>query len=225
MRVWVTRDEPANGPLSTALRGVGLTVVHEPVLGRRVLDDAAKDLVRLGAEDWLVLSSVYAIEAVAAEFARIPRVAVVGEASRRAAVAKGFRVEHVSPGGDAASLFQELRGRVARGKVCYPRSSLAEPPEPWPGIELLSPVLYETCARVFDRGVIGRVDVVSVASPSAVEAIGVIERHYASIGPSTSAALRRIGVEPWVEALERTFEGLARAIAAHADRPLSSPSD
>jgi uroporphyrinogen-III synthase len=225
MRVWVTRDEPADGPLSTALRAVGLTVVHEPVLERRVLDDAADVLALLGAEDWLVLTSVYAIEAVAAEFARTPQVAVVGEASRRVAAAKGFRVEHVSSGGDAASLFGELRGKATRGKVCYPRSSLAEPPDPWPGIELLAPVLYETCARAFDGGVIDRVDVVSVASPSAVEAIGVVDRHYASIGPSTSAALRRIGVEPWVEAWEHTFQGLARAIAAHADGPRTSSPD
>ncbi|MEK7710927.1 MAG: uroporphyrinogen-III synthase [Planctomycetota bacterium] len=217
MRVWVTRDEPDDGPLSTALRAVELTVVNEPVLERRVVNDAAQVLAQLGPDDWLVLTSVYAIEAVATHFARTPRVAVVGEASRRAAAAKGFRVEHVSSGGDAASLFEELRRKATRGKVCYPRSSLAEPPKAWPGVELLAPVLYETCARAFDRRVIDRVDVVSVASPSAVEAIGVVARRYASIGPSTSAALRRIGVEPWVEASERTFEGLAGAIAAHGD--------
>jgi uroporphyrinogen-III synthase len=217
MRVWVTRDEPDDGPLSTALRAVELAVVNEPVLERRIVNDAAQVLAQLGPDDWLVLTSVYAIDAVAAHFARTPRVAVVGEASRRAAAAKGFRVEHVSSGGDAASLFVELRGKATRGKVCYPRSSLAEPPKAWPGVELLAPVLYETCARAFDRGVIDRVDVVSVASPSAVEAVGVVARRYASIGPSTSAALRRIGASPWVEASERTFEGLAQAIAAHAE--------
>jgi uroporphyrinogen-III synthase len=36
---------------------------------------------------------------------------------------------------------------------------------------------------------------------------------FASIGPTTSEALRAIGIEPWVEALEPTFEFLARAIA------------
>jgi uroporphyrinogen-III synthase len=194
----------------------------------------------------LVLTSVYAIQAVARESARVPRVAVVSESSRRAAEAKGFRVELVSPGGDGKSLFAELRKKATQGKVCYPRSSQAKAPDSWPGVELLSPVLYETVARDFDQSVIDRVDVVSVTSPSAVEAIrapsasagcftspttgrpvlsesgkpisGVSVRdqrglRFASIGPSTSAALRRFDVEPWIEAPERNFESLARSIA------------
>ncbi|MCH7840618.1 MAG: hypothetical protein IID38_10345, partial [Planctomycetes bacterium] len=83
MRIWVTRDETPGGPLSAALAAVGLTVVCEPVLQRRVIDDAAETISRLSPDDWLVLTSVYAVEAVRADRARIPRVAVVGEASRR----------------------------------------------------------------------------------------------------------------------------------------------
>jgi uroporphyrinogen-III synthase len=250
MRVWVTRDEEPGGPLSTAIRAAGLTVVHEPVLTRRVVDDAAVTISQLGPDDWLVLTSVYAVEAVAAEPARVPRVAVVSEPSRRAAEARGFRVELVSAGGDGKSLFHELRQRATCGKVCYPRSSLASRPEPWPGVELISPILYETVPRDFDRSVIHRVDVVTVTSPSAVDAVqaatkgqdrpagrgkdavpGVSEDDptdvgkddllsilrglsFASIGPTTSAALRRIGIEPWLEAPQRSFESLAQAIAA-----------
>ena len=213
MKVWVTRDETSDGPLSTALRAAGLDVVLEPVLERRVVDDAADAISQLGPDDWLVLTSPYAIDAVAAEPARVPRVAVVAEASREAAEARGFRVELVSPEGNAGSLFQELRRRVRNGKVCYPRSALASPPKAWPDIELLSPVLYETTARPFDHDVIRRVDVVSVASPSAVDAVGRVNLPFASIGPSTSAALQKLGVEPWVEAAERTFASLAAAIA------------
>ncbi len=248
MRVWVTRDEEPDGPLSTALREAGLSVVHEPVLERRVVDDAREAITKLGPDDWLVLTSVYAIEAVAPEAARVPRVAVVGEASRRAAQARGFRVELVSPRGDGGSLIQALRRQAKGGKVCYPRSALAKPPDPWPGIELLSPVLYETIARTFDRSVFDRVDVVSMTSPSAVDAIRALPHQsprsglplrstllsdwcgtsagsvtsagapecklrFASIGPTTSAALRRMGVSPWAEAGERSFESLAHAIA------------
>jgi len=131
MRVWVTRDEEPDGPLSTALCAAGLTVVHEPVLARRVVDDAAEAISRLGSDDWLVLTSVYAVEAVAVEPARVPRVAVVSDPSRRAAEARGFRVELVSAGGDGKSLFHELWQRVTCGKVCYPRSNLAKPPARW----------------------------------------------------------------------------------------------
>ena len=169
------------------------------------------------ADDWLVLTSVYAVESVAADPARIPCVAVVGEASRSAAEAKGLRVELVSPGGDGASLWDELRGRAKTGRVCYPRSSLAKPPAPWLGVELLCPVLYETVPRAVDRTVVDRVDVVAVASPSAVHAVGAIELPFASIGPTTSGALRKMGLEPWVEAPERSFTSLADAIVRQSD--------
>ncbi len=217
MIVWVTRDEPTDGPLSTALRAVGLDVLLAPVLQRRVVDDASAVIGRLGADDWLVLTSAYAVDAVALGAARVPRVAVVGDVSREAARARGFRVELVSPTGTARGLFAELRAAVTAGRVCYPRSSLVPPPEPWKNVEILSPVLYETTPRAFDRGILDAVDVVAVASPSAVQAIGCVDLPCASIGPTTSAALRDIGIEPWIEAREKSFESLAESIAAQGE--------
>ncbi len=245
MKVWVTRDEESDGPLSSALRAAGLEVVHEPVLQRRVVTDAADVISQLGPDDWLVLTSVYAVEAVAAEPARAPRVAVVGEASRQAALAKGLRVELVSSDGTGKTLFKQLTtltqarsDRPARRpsaqhieegkdharlpprrtcKVCYPRSSLASPPNPWPGVELLSPVLYETLPRPFDRTVIERVDVVCVVSPSAVEAVGPVALPFASIGPTTSTAIRKLGKDPWVEAPQPNFDSLTTAIAKQTE--------
>ena len=216
MRVWVTRDESPDGPLSTALRNRGLQPVLEPVLQRRVTADADEIIGGLGPDDWLVLTSPYAIEAAACEAARIPRVAVVAESSRRVAEAHGMRVELVSAAGDGKSLFRELREEVTSGTVCYPRSSLAAVPESWPGIELRCPVFYETATCAFNRDVVQSVDVVSVASPSAVRAVGPLDLPFASIGPSTSAALHEIGREPWVEAPSPSFDSLAAAIVAHA---------
>lgn len=217
MRVWVTRDEPPDGPLTTALRDIGLTPVLEPVLTRRVVDDSADVIRTLNADDWLVLTSVFAVESVAAGPARVPQVAVVGESSRRAAEARGFRIELVSSGGDGISLWEELGTRAIGGRVCYPRSSLAKPPAPWGGVELLCPILYETIRRDYDQTVVDRVAVVAVASPSAVKAVGPVSLPFASIGPTTSDALRRIGIEPWVEAPHRSFESLAKAIARQSD--------
>ena len=223
MIVWVTRDEPPDGPLSTALRNAGLEVVHEPVIEKRICHtgSAGEAINRLSADDWLVLTSPFAIEAartVAGEAARIPRVAVVAEPSRKAAEARGLRVALVSPGGDGQSLFAELRKQASGCRVCYPRSSLADAPGAWPGISLESPVLYETGPRVFDRDVINRVDVIAVASPSAVRAIGPVDLPFASIGPTTSAAVRETEGEPWVESPSPSFESLAAAIAQRAAR-------
>ncbi|MEE9296325.1 MAG: uroporphyrinogen-III synthase [Phycisphaerae bacterium] len=215
MRVWVTRDEAGDGPLSTALRERGLDAVLEPVLKRRIVADALDIISRLGSDDWLVLTSPFAIEAAVCDAARVPRVAVVGEPSRQAAVAHGMRVELVGSG-DGDSLFEELRSKVTSGTVCYARSAKARPRDPWPGIEMQCPVLYETVTRDFDRSVVERVDVVSVASPSGVRAVGPVDLPFASIGPTTSAALRKIGHEPWVEAPTPSFDALATAIAARA---------
>ncbi len=218
MKVWVTRDEPNDGPLSTALRQAGLEVLYAPVLTRKILTDAADDIAQLTESDWLVLTSVYAVEAIAAEPAGRPRVAVVGEATNKAAVAKSLRVEHMASDGTGKGLFKELRDMVLTGKVCYPRSSLAAKPQPWDGVELISPVLYETVPRPFDRSVIDEADVVSVASPSAVKAVGDVDIPFASIGPTTSEAIRKLGKEPWVEAPQRSFESLAAAIRDHASK-------
>jgi uroporphyrinogen-III synthase len=205
VKVWVTRDEPADGPLSAALRDAGLEPVLEPVITRRVLTDARSHIAALGPDDWLVLTSVYAVEAVAVEGGCAARVAVVGEASRRAAL--------VSADGTGAGLFRELPERAAGSTVLYPRSSLAEEPRLPPGFRFISPILYETVRRAWRTGIVHRVDVIAVASRSAVHAVGTIDLPFASIGPTTTAALRLAGIEPWVEAAEPSFEALARAIA------------
>lgn len=214
MKVWVTRDEPDDGPLSTALRTRGLEVILEPVVQQRTVAEAADLLNELGSDDWLVLTSPYAIKAAACDAARVPRVAVVGESSRKLAEERGLRVDLVSPDGYGKRLFEELRARARGCKVCYLRSTLAKVPEAWPSVELRCPVLYETVSRDFDRGVIQRVDVAAVASPSAVRAIGPVDLPLASIGRTTSAAVRELGGEPWLEAATPNFESLAAAIAA-----------
>ena len=83
MKIWVTRDEESGGPLSTALSEVDLEPVLEPVLERRLLTDAADSLAKLDADDWLILTSAYAVNAVHTELARIPHVAVVGDYADR----------------------------------------------------------------------------------------------------------------------------------------------
>jgi uroporphyrinogen-III synthase len=199
--------------MSAALRAAGLEPVLEPVIARRALGDARDEIARLAPDDWLVLTSVYAVQAAGVEGGCAARVAVVGAATRRAAQARGLRVELESADGTAAGLFRRLAD-VARGAtVLYPRSSLAEAPGLPADVRLVSPALYETVARPWRREVVDEVDVVAVASPSAVRAVGKVDVPFASIGPTTTAALGEAGIDPWVEAAEPSFESLARAIA------------
>lgn len=225
LRIWVTRDEDKDGALCAALQACDLTPVLEPVLERRVLADALDILAELGADDWLVLTSPYAITAAAqSPHARVPRVALVGEPSRKIAESHGLRVELVSQSASGKSLFAELHGIATAGRVVYLRSSLTREPKPWGKVSLDSPVLYETVTREFDRSVIDRVDGVAVASPSAVSAIGPLDLPFASIGPTTTAALKRLGIDPWVEAPTPSFDALASVIAeAHGSQGRGTP--
>jgi len=218
LNVWVTRDEPRDGPLCRALVEAGLGFEWEPVLERRLSstwNDAA--IADLGPDDWLILTSPYAIELLAERSdQRKPRVAVVADASKELAVAKGFRVELVSSDGTGATLFSELARQVASATICYPRSALAEAPEAWGDVTLRCPVLYETVTRNYDRTVVDRVDLVTVASASAARAVGKVSLPFASIGPRTTAALRELGIEPVTEAPDRSLASLAAAVARYA---------
>lgn len=216
MKVWVTRDEPPDGPLSSALKAAQLDVLHEPVLRRKVLTDARSEIASLGPNDWLVLTSTFAIKAVAEDVARMPKVAVVGEASRVAAESFGFRVELVSSSGTSQDLFDVLFKQSGVSTICYPRSSLATPPEVPQNIKMISPILYETSTLDYNKDILCEVDIVTVTSASAVHAVGPVALPFASIGPSTSKALRELDVEPWVEAAESNFDALASAIATHS---------
>lgn len=216
MIVWVTRDEAGNGPLSTALRARGLEVVLEPVVERRLVADPAGLVAGLTAEDWLVLTSPYAIEAVApTAAAKVPRVAVVGEASAALAERFGLRVAMVGKDGHGDTLFGELRVKVPSGVVCYPRSGRARQPEAWGEVQLRSPVLYETVARGFDRERVRLAVIAAVAAPSQVAAVVGVDIPMASIGRTTSAAIRAQGKPVAVEAAYPTFEKLAAAIAGY----------
>ena len=219
MKVWVTRDEPVDGPLSTALRAAGLEVVNEPVITRRVISDARDEILSLGENDWLVLTSAYAVKAAHQPETVVFKVAVVGQATKQAAQDAGWTVAFVSKGGDATSLFAELAPRAAGQTICYPRSSQAIPPTLSDDITLLCPVAYETEPCEYRIEVVDEIDVIAVASPSAVRAVlatGKVDKPFASIGPTTSAALRELDIEPWVEAPEKSLDSLAEAIAKKA---------
>lgn len=220
-RVWVTRDEPPGGPLASALKAEGLFPISEPVLETTTVGDAQTELAALGPDDWLVLTSVRAIRAVAQPQASVPRVAVVGEVSAQIAHELKLRVEYVSSSGDSSALWKHIKQNIGFGsKVCFPCSSRSLAPG-LEGVEVITPVLYEVRDRRFDRSVAQRVDVVAFASPSAVQSVatqlGRLSIPSASIGPTTSAAIRKAGGEILVECLERNFTSLARAIR-HARR-------
>ena len=73
--VVVTRDEPANGPLSTNLRELGLRVLAWPVIKISPPADAAPfehALARAAEFDWIAFASQHAVAAVTARLSAVP---------------------------------------------------------------------------------------------------------------------------------------------------------
>jgi uroporphyrinogen-III synthase len=214
-RIWVTRDEGPDGPLSEALRMAGLHPVCAPLISRQIVADLAPTIAALAPRDWLVLTSPFAIDNIPAHLIAC-RTAVVGASSERAAAARGIRVDLVSTEETGASLWRELAEHIDDARrICFPRSDLAHPPPEIAGIKVDSPVLYRTAPCPFDPALVQDVAAAAIASPSAARAIaGHRPPRCASIGPTTSAALRACGIEPWLESACSSFESLAACLAA-----------
>ena len=230
MRVWVTRDESPDGPLSTALAALGLSVIHAPVIKRSLVADPAALLADMRDGDWLVLTSPFAIRSIPTDIAARANIAVVGDASRKAARDRGFNVAFSPSTPTGAALFRELSAIVTPAasapsdrapinpapgnavRIWYPRSAAADPPTLPDHITCISPILYETAAIPYDKKLTASADIIALASPTAVRSIDSIDAPCACIGPTTTAALIERGVTPAVIATQPTFKDLAAAI-------------
>ncbi len=239
--VVVTRDEDGDGPLSAALRERGAAVIHWPVLAATPPQDPAPlqaALADLGRYDWIVLTSRRAVDAVAALVAEIPagvRVAAVGEGTAGAAEAVGWGVDLIPGDQTGAALVAAFQcdglGRGAR--ILFPASELARDQVP-EGLERAGAIVdrvtayrivpvsldVEACRRLVEREAVAAITVTSPSSAeNLVAALGeALFRELATtfpfvaIGPTTTTALRGLGVREVVEAEEHSFEGLADAV-------------
>ena len=220
LRVAVTRDESAGGPLSEALRRRGLepvscAVVDEaPARDMGALARAARELERY---DWLVVASARAVAALAEALGGAPlpaalRTAAVGAKTKAALEAAGAVAPLTAEVAGAAALLEALReaGGWAGKRVLLPRAErggreLAE------GLRSLGARVDEVVAYCTLERAVGEIvsawtaaspDAVVVASPSAaralVRALGADRLRrlepVVAIGPATAAALARLGV-------------------------------
>jgi uroporphyrinogen-III synthase len=219
-RVAVTREEGADGPLTSALWACGLEPVscpvlsHAPPMERAALRRAARGLERC---HWLIVASVRGIEGLLSARHHRPlppglRTAAVGRRTAEALARAGAAGPILTGTGGSAELAGQLRladhwpGR----RVVIPRAEAGgtaiEDALRDLGAEVDPVVAYRTIAHpapfvacVWDHA---RPDAVVIASPSAaralVEAVGTesLARLHAviAIGATTGAALARLGV-------------------------------
>ena len=131
--VVVTRAEAEDGPLSTQLRELGLSVLLWPAVSVAVaetgpLDEALNNIQRF---DWIVFASRYAVAAVIERLEAPPanlRVAAVGQATGQVLRQRGWPVDLLPEDANAAALVSEFATRPMQGtKVLFPASSRALP--------------------------------------------------------------------------------------------------
>jgi uroporphyrinogen-III synthase len=201
-------------------------------------------LSELSASDWLVFTSAHAVEVVRERPAwhalagRRPRLGVVGAATAGPLREGGVTVDVVAAGPGARSLADALalQGDLAGAHVVWPRSSLAR--------RELAEWLREGGARVSEAVVYsiepvasaalgefrellgaGRLAALTFLSPSSAHGLAAAlgwgdlallagRVLVASIGPTTSAALRELQAPPQLESAQPGIEALADSLAA-----------
>ena len=241
MRVIVTRAAHQAAGLAAAFRAVGATVEHLPLLevippaDPRPLERAASELALY---DWLVFTSSNAVDAfLPLTGGALPsrlRVAVVGPATAESLRAHGLEPHLTASRPEAEGLLDDLAPLVDRSRrVLLPQAADARPTLAEglsrAGAEAVVIAAYdkgmppdarERAARLFAETPIGWV---TFTSPRIVrhfvELFGADwerrrpEVSAASIGPVTTAELRRQGIERIAEAATPGEEGLVGAVA------------
>ncbi|MBI5244514.1 MAG: uroporphyrinogen-III synthase [Elusimicrobia bacterium] len=162
-----------------------------------------------------------------------PRLYAIGPATAKALRCRGWRAAALSEAFEGEAVARRM-SRVSGRRILIPRALAAREILPKllrkAGARVLAVPAYQTVPDSAGRKLLrrvaaqGRADWVTFASASSVGAFFAAlgakkarrllrKARAASIGPLTSAALRRRGVEPAAEAARFTAEGLAQALA------------
>ncbi len=189
--VVVTRAEAPDGPLSSELRSLGLSVLLWPAVA--TLPAATGPLYaaldRVHEFDWIVFASRHAVSAVVERVPALPagvQIAAVGQATAQVLTQRGWPVALLPDEPNAAGLVAAFEARLAQSrstaaktlKVLFPASSRALPTIALGlsqlGADVVQVEAYRTEAASLDieecRRWIARdgVGAVTFASPSAV---------------------------------------------------------
>src|SRR6185312_3176786 len=137
VRVLVGRARQQASALSAALRTLGAEVIEIPFIEIRPprsyqpLDSALK---RISEYDWLVLTSVNGVEALAARMNKLQiesnklshlDIATIGPSTRSVTEKMGFKVSVVPPKYVAESVVERLSGKVEGKRVLLVRAAVA----------------------------------------------------------------------------------------------------
>jgi uroporphyrinogen-III synthase len=170
--------------------------------------------------DWLVLTSVNALDAIAEPHGRV---AVVGSATAAAATDRGHHVALVAPDGTAASLVEALG--PGPGSVLVVQASVAMPTvaeglrtNGW-SVEVVS--AYDTIRAPRLDALMPRIasaTAIVFTSPSTAQnfvemyGLSMVPPAVVTIGPTTVAACERLGIDVTQSATERDPASIIEAV-------------
>lgn len=242
VRIAVTRAGDRNLAVSSALRVAGATVYEIPLTCIESLDQQplAVAIAALASYSWVLLTSANAVDHFAramtpttAHLLRTRKLAVVGPATATAADALGWRATLIPDYYSAESLLDSMSSRedVDGARMLYPSALAARDVLP-NGLRSLGAIVdvvhvYRSAPDPVGQAQLralaqdGALDLVTVAAPSAVDALlDALPAEYARrlpvacIGPVTARAARLAGFPVKVESSVATAEGLVRSIVA-----------
>ncbi len=244
----VTRAEGRGGALAEALRAEGAQVVELPLTRIERLSTDALDaaVAQMAQYDWILLTSATAVDHLAEAMQRAnvhamdAKLAVVGSATGAAAEEQGWQPTLVPERYLAEGLLDAMaaRGDVEGTRMLYPSAEGARDVLPSGlralGAEVDVVPVYRSAPdpdgqeRLRAMVAAGALDLVTVAAPSAVDALqaAVPPEHagrlpVACIGPVTARAARMAGFPVKVESSSASTPALVRGIVtAFLSRPL-----
>lgn len=243
-RILVTRAPHQAGKLSLGLRDRGAVPVEVPVLEiapPESFDALDQALLRLDGYQWLILTSVNAVEAIAARCKRLSlvlenypelKVAAVGRATAAAVAALGLRIAVMPARYVAEGLAEALRDRVNGQRVLLAKARIARDIIPealrQAGAELTSVDAYQTVlpqgsASLLRSAVEKGLDAATFTSSSSVRHLALVAEAAGiafplpgavavSMGAITSATLSELGWKPAAEAAVSDIPGLIDAV-------------
>jgi uroporphyrinogen-III synthase len=236
LSIVVTRADHQAEELAEPLRILGASVILLPMIGIAAPEDIGPlnlAIHSIEQYDWIFFTSVNAVRAVAPRVQTKPRarVGVVGEATRACAERLGWSVDAVPEEFTAEGLLSSLESFDLLGqRVLIPSGDLARDVLPLTlrNRGALVDVVEAYRNQIPPQSEVGArrlflaakpPDWVTFASPSAVENLVSIIREtalrpakIASIGPTTSAAVRRNRLTVAAEPAEHTISGIVAAI-------------
>lgn len=233
-RVLVTRARHQSSELSNLLRERGAVPVELPVIEIVPTTGGELDaaLSALESYDWIVFTSVNAVEIVADRLqGRLPKIAATGDATAAALHSRGLTVDLVPTEFVGEAVLEALVSQgIAGQKILLPRAEIGRSVLP-DGLRAAGALVddvpvYTTRLPVeVDAGVLemirsGEIDIVTFTSPSTVHNLlellggplpsGTL---VACIGPVSARAARQHGLNVDIMASEYTIPGLVEALA------------